>query len=141
MIKRAAFASSDGNFIDYHYGRATSFFVYDLGGSRAPIFVEKRRHYRIPVQGVIEQEAAHHRESLEKVAALLSDCDALFAAKIGATPANFFIERGMRVFQIEERVDRVLEAIVQENEKECGNDDIDNSGYDHQNGGGQAFAH
>ncbi|MDR1979141.1 MAG: hypothetical protein LBQ42_10465 [Synergistaceae bacterium] len=118
MIKRAAFASSDGNFIDYHYGRATSFFVYDLGGSRAPIFLEKRRHYRIPAQGPVEQGTAHHRESLEKVAALLSDCDALFVAKIGATPAKFFIERGMRIFQIEERIDRVLDEIVKENERE-----------------------
>lgn len=115
FIKRAAFASSDGNFIDYHYGRATSFFVYDLGSSRAPVLLGKRRHYRIPVQGAIEQGAAHHRENLEKVAELLSDCDALFVAKIGAVPARFFIERGMRVFQLEERIDRVLEEIENEN--------------------------
>ncbi|MDR2178750.1 MAG: hypothetical protein LBP21_00450 [Synergistaceae bacterium] len=117
-IKRAAFASSDGDFIDYHYGRATSFFVYEFGSSRAPALLGKRRHYRIPVQGVIEQRAAHHREDLEEVAELLSDCDALFAAKIGETPAKFFIQRGIRVFQLEERIDRVLEEIEKENEKE-----------------------
>jgi predicted Fe-Mo cluster-binding NifX family protein len=117
MIKRAAFASRDGDFIDYHYGRATSFFIYELGSSRAPILLGKRRNYRIPVQGAIEQGAAHRRENLEKVAELLSDCDALFVAKIGETPAKFFIERGMRVFQIEERIDRVLEEIGKENEK------------------------
>jgi nitrogen fixation protein NifX len=121
MIKRAAFASSDGNFIDYHYGRAASFFVYEFGGSRAPALLGKRRHYRIPVQGAVEQGAAHGREDLEKVAELLRDCDALFTAKIGETPAKFFIGRGVRVFQIEERIDRVLEAIEKENEKEtCG---------------------
>jgi predicted Fe-Mo cluster-binding NifX family protein len=121
MIKRAAFASSDGTFIDYHYGRATSFFVYDFGGSRAPVLLGKRRHYRIPVQGAIEQGAAHRREDLERVAGLLSDCDALFAARIGEAPAKFFIGRGMRIFQIEERIDRVLEEIEKENEKEtCG---------------------
>jgi nitrogen fixation protein NifX len=122
MIKRAAFASSDGNFIDYHYGRATSFFVYEFvyefGSSRAPVLLGKRRHYRIPVQGAIERDAAHHRENLEKVAELLNDCDALFVAKIGETPAKFFIGRGMRVFQIEERIDRVLEEIEKENKKE-----------------------
>jgi predicted Fe-Mo cluster-binding NifX family protein len=117
MIKRAAFASSDGDFIDYHYGRATSFVVYELGSSRAPILLGKRRNYRIPVQGAIEQGSAHRRENLEKVAELLSDCDALFVAKIGETPAKFFIERGVRVFQIEERIDRVLEEIGKENEK------------------------
>jgi predicted Fe-Mo cluster-binding NifX family protein len=121
MIKRAAFASCDGDFIDYHYGRATSFFVYDFGSSRAPILLGKRRHYRIPVQGVIEQGAAHSRENLEKVAELLSDCDALFVAKIGETPAKFFIERGVRVFQLEERIDRVLEAIEKENNETEGN--------------------
>ena len=117
-IKRAAFASSDGDFIDYHYGRATSFFVYEFGSSRAPVLLGKRRHYRIPVQGAIEQGSAHHREDLEKVAELLSDCDALFAARIGEGPAKFFIGRGVRVFQLEEKIGRVLEAIEKENEKE-----------------------
>jgi predicted Fe-Mo cluster-binding NifX family protein len=91
--------------------------VYEFGSSRAPVLLGKRRHYQIPVQGAIEQGAAHHRENLERVAELLGDCDALFAAKIGETPAKFFIERGMRVFQLEERIDRVLEEIVKENEK------------------------
>jgi predicted Fe-Mo cluster-binding NifX family protein len=132
MIRRVAFASSDGSFIDFHYGRATIFFIYEIGAGRgdkvlrqASRYVEKRHCYRIPGQGEIMRSVAHRREELEKVAELLKDCDAIFVAKIGETPAKFFIERGFRVFQIEARIDRVLEAIVRENELE-GND----NGYD-----------
>jgi predicted Fe-Mo cluster-binding NifX family protein len=132
MIRRVAFASSDGSFIDFHYGRATTFFIYEIGAGRGdeilrptPMYVGKRHCYRIPGQGEIMQSAAHRREELEKAAELLKDCDALFVAKIGETPAKFFIERNFRIFQIEARIDRVLEAIVRENELE-GNDD----GYD-----------
>jgi predicted Fe-Mo cluster-binding NifX family protein len=123
MIKRVAFASSDGNFIDYHFGRANIFFVYDIGsppidGPMFPALVEKRRCYRIPGQGGVEQGIAHHREELERVGELLKDCDAIFVAKIGMTPAKFFIEKGIRVFQLEARIDEVIEEIVKENETE-----------------------
>ncbi|MDR2528199.1 MAG: hypothetical protein LBD04_04160 [Synergistaceae bacterium] len=113
MIRRVAFASSDGVFIDLHYGRATAFFIYDLEGG--PRLLEKRRCYRIPGQGGVEQCTAHRPEELEKAAELLKDCDALFVVKIGETPARFFMERGFRVFQLEAEIKQALEEIVKEN--------------------------
>jgi predicted Fe-Mo cluster-binding NifX family protein len=120
MIRRAAFASSDGTYVDCHYGRANTFFVYDIGDEAAPSssLVERRRCYRIPVQGAIEQGIPHHRDELERVAELLKDCDALFVVRIGRTPADFFLERGFRVFQLEARIDLVIEEISKENESE-----------------------
>ncbi|MDR3232001.1 MAG: hypothetical protein LBT65_11225 [Synergistaceae bacterium] len=121
LFRRVAFASSDGSFIDYHFGRATTFFIYDVGftapdGQPVPsALIEKRRCYRIPGQGGVEQSVAHHREELERIAELLKDCDAIFVVRIGPAPADFLIDRGFRVFQMEARIDRVLEEIMKEN--------------------------
>jgi predicted Fe-Mo cluster-binding NifX family protein len=118
MIRRAAFASSDGFFINFHFGRANAFFVYDTGGPDARVFVEKRRNYLIPSQGGIGQGAAHDSENLERVAAMLYDCDAIFVSRIGQKPADFLTGRGFRVFQLEAVISDVLDAIAEENETE-----------------------
>jgi predicted Fe-Mo cluster-binding NifX family protein len=119
LIKRAAFASSDGDFVNYHFGRANTFFVYDIGGPSNPsALAGKRRCYRIPGQGRIEQGIAHQPEELERTAKLLADCDAIFVVRIGDGPAKFFIERGFRVFQLSERIDDIIEEIVRANELE-----------------------
>ncbi|MDR3255609.1 MAG: hypothetical protein LBT31_08565 [Synergistaceae bacterium] len=119
MIKRVAFASSDGDFVNYHFGRANTFFIYDIGDRSVPsALVEKRRCYRIPGQGRIEQGIAHQPEELERVAELLEDCEAIFVVRIGATPAEFFIERGLRVFQLQARIDDVIEEVMKLNELE-----------------------
>ncbi|MDR1509439.1 MAG: hypothetical protein LBS53_07345 [Synergistaceae bacterium] len=121
MIKRAAFASSDGCVVDAHFGLANTFFVYDVGSSPNPALAGKRRNFRIPGQlspGGPETPAAHHKEEMERVAELLADCDAIFVVKIGAAPADFLIGRGFRVFQIEAGIGDIAEAIWRENESE-----------------------
>jgi predicted Fe-Mo cluster-binding NifX family protein len=121
MIKRAAFASSDGCVVDTHFGLANTFFVYDVGSAASPVLVEKRRNFRLPGQIGPEgpgMPAAHHKDELERVAELLKDCDAVFAVRIGAGPADFLTERGFRVFQIEAGIDDIAEAIWRENESE-----------------------
>jgi hypothetical protein len=119
MIRRAAFASSDGNFIDYHFGLANTFFVYDIGGpSTPPVLTEKRRNFKLHGQGDIVAGMAHHKAELERVAALLSDCDAIFVVRIGASPADFLIERGFRIFQLEGAINEVIAEIVFLNEQE-----------------------
>ncbi|GHV38447.1 hypothetical protein FACS1894187_17270 [Synergistales bacterium] len=100
-----------------HYGRASAFFVYDVedDASIPASLIEKRRYYRIPSQGPVMQKIAHSPEELENVYQVLRDCDAIFTARIGGGPAEFFIERGIRVFQIEARVDETLAEIAAEN--------------------------
>ena len=125
MVKRGAFASSDGCVIDSHFGLASAFFVYDIGSpADPPVLVEKRRNFRLRGQGVITHEAAHHHEELERVANLLSDCDAIFVARIGSAPANFLIRRGFRVFQIEAEIEAVIEAVWSENEEEAAKENV-----------------
>jgi predicted Fe-Mo cluster-binding NifX family protein len=121
MIKRAAFASSDGCVVDSHFGLADTFFVYDVGSSPHPVLAGKRRNFRIPGQFIPngpETPMAHHKEELERVADLLADCDAIFVVRIGAAPADFLIDRGFRVFQIEAEIRDIAEAIWRENESE-----------------------
>jgi predicted Fe-Mo cluster-binding NifX family protein len=121
MIRRAAFASSDGRVVDTHFGLANTFFVYDVGSSTPPVLVEKRRNFRLPGQfgpEVPKAPMAHHRDELERVAELLRDCDAVFVVRIGAGPADFLLERGFRVFQIEAEIGEIAEAIRRENESE-----------------------
>jgi hypothetical protein len=96
---------------------ANTFFVYDVGGpENPPTLAEKRRNFRLRGQGGVTAPMAHRHEELERVAELLQDCDAIFVVRIGSAPADFLMERGFRVFQIEADIDRVIEAIRRENE-------------------------
>jgi predicted Fe-Mo cluster-binding NifX family protein len=110
MLKKVAFASTDGSYVDQHFGMSDMFYVFEISG-RSCGAVEKRRHAR-------NSHRCHNDESFEKVYELLKDCDAVFAMKIGQSAANYLIKKNLRVFEISAKIEEVIESIIEENKNE-----------------------
>ena len=86
---RVAVASKDGIAINEHFGHAKLFWVYDID-SEACWFKEKRDvdHYCL---GGHSDKAA-----LPKILHTISDCQAVFVAKIGDGPSEKLAAKGIK---------------------------------------------
>jgi predicted Fe-Mo cluster-binding NifX family protein len=91
-LPRIAAASSDGKVINRHFGRTERFFVLDMDGEDMH-FVEERS-----VQPLCNN-FEHSNEAMQNVIERLSDCDGVFAAKVGSGAANALFAAGIRVFE------------------------------------------
>jgi predicted Fe-Mo cluster-binding NifX family protein len=109
MLKKIAFASTDGIIIDQHFGMADMFYIYEI---KDKIFslIERRRFAR-------SSQRCHNDENFEKAYQTLKDCDAVFSAKIGQSAANYLIKKNIRVFEINAKIEDVLNGVLEDNEK------------------------
>lgn len=74
---RIAVASSDGIVINQHFGRADTFYIYEMTGEKGVQFVEKRRGKPFCHGG--EHDDKELLDSIE----LLADCGKVFVLQIG----------------------------------------------------------
>lgn len=98
---RIAVATKDQRQIDLHFGHADDFAIYAVDGGK-PTFLERRivEHY---CQGGYGDE-----DKREVILRALSDCSALFAARIGDGPKKRLADAGI------EAVDRYPYGAVEE---------------------------
>ncbi|HWR23232.1 MAG TPA: NifB/NifX family molybdenum-iron cluster-binding protein [Feifaniaceae bacterium] len=101
-MPRLAFASSTGLMVDEHFGRCGRYVIVDLDGNEWRT-VETRLLPPPNAEG-------HAKSAFERAADLLSDCDAVFAAKIGPYAAEILINRCMRVFEAPYTLEAVIES-------------------------------
>ena len=102
---RVAVASADGKFVHQHFGRATHFQLFELTGTRLR-FVETR--LATPACGGPD---GHNRSKIEEMAELVSDCDVVLVAQIGAGAEAQLAQRGVRVFAVQDFIPDALQAL------------------------------
>ena len=107
MVWKVAIASSDGVFINQHFGRAQQFQIYALDVQRQSFVLEEVRQ----TQGICSQQ--QHQPSLlsEKVAAL-SDCKMVLASRIGPGAADALLERGIESYVVADFIEDALAKVV-----------------------------
>jgi predicted Fe-Mo cluster-binding NifX family protein len=111
LLKKIAFASSDGIFINQHFGYADMFYIYEFNESKKNfLFIEKRRFIRD-----FYNNLGHNIDNLEKVYNLLKDCNGIFINKIGISVSKYLIQKGFRIFEINAKIKDVLEAVIEQN--------------------------
>ena len=101
---RIGFATTDGVMIDQHFGTARYWQIYDFGEEAE--YVEDRMT-RPSCKG-------HCEGGFDETLDQLSDCDALFCAKIGEGAAYVCISRGIRVFEAAGDLERIALAIIEQ---------------------------
>jgi Uncharacterized conserved protein len=106
MSIRAAFASTDGTYIDQHFGSARIFQIFDISEDSYEA-VDSRRTQAF-CRGNCEGGFDHLLEAL-------NDCDAVFVSRIGESAAAFMIQHGKRVFEASGPVEEILEQLVSPN--------------------------
>lgn len=105
MDVKVAIASSDGQAVNEHFGRARSFRIYRLydGGHE---YLEKREC------GPVCSGQSHNNEALAKTARALSDCRGVVAARIGAGAIDALMLNRIMAFTLPGSVEEAIGVLV-----------------------------
>ncbi|MDR3258631.1 MAG: radical SAM protein [Fusobacteriaceae bacterium] len=104
---RLAFASNDGIFVSQHFGHALRFGIVDINENLYTwTFVEKRENDTPCKAG------EHDEEKFEKSITLISDCQVLFAAKVGNYAKLRLQTAGVQVLEQPGFIEDLLEGYI-----------------------------
>ena len=99
---RVAFASTDGENVNVHYGRAEKFFVYIINDAEGYDFVEKR-----DVNPVCN-DGSHVKSAMEESAARFSDCKYVVASRIGGGASSALAANGTTAMELPGSIDDAI---------------------------------
>jgi predicted Fe-Mo cluster-binding NifX family protein len=100
---RVAVASSTGREVDFHFGHADQFFVFELREDRGE-FVEVRK---VPESG----EEVEGLADLDALVDLVGDCAVVVCGKAGPHARTRLFSRGIRVVESAARVIAALDDL------------------------------
>ena len=98
---RIAVASIDGIVINQHFGRARSFYIFQMNDKKAE-FVEKR------IGRPFCHGGEHDDEELQDAIDLLADCKEVYVLEIGAGAESALTERGIQPIKRRGLVEEVV---------------------------------
>lgn len=107
MIIRTAFATSDGQNIDRHFGAADRFDIYEIN-------TDKEDYKRVDVREVDKAclNHEHHDERMEAVTEEISDCHAVFAECSGTGARTVLERRRVQAIDVERPINVVIQNIL-----------------------------
>jgi predicted Fe-Mo cluster-binding NifX family protein len=105
MDVKIAIASSDGQSVNEHFGRARSFQIYRLHDAGHEL-VETREI------GPVCSGHAHDDDALARTAQLLSDCRGVVAAQIGSGAIDALLMNRIMAFTLPGTIDEAIEALI-----------------------------
>lgn len=106
MNVRIALASSDGVWVNEHFGRAGSFLIFGLHDGEWTL-LERRRN----TPGCSEH--SHAEGSLERTAELIGDCRGVVIQQIGAAAFDLLAGKGILPFMFNGTVQDTLKLLKQ----------------------------
>lgn len=106
MAYRVAVASTDGKYVNDHFGRARQFLIFELSPDGYQ-FIELRSN--IPSCNPELLDENRHSQTLE----LLADCQAVIVARIGPGAEQILAARGIKVLTIPDFIDEALKHMQQ----------------------------
>ncbi len=105
MDVKIAIASSDGQNVNEHFGRARSFDVYHLGDN-GQTFIERRE------VNPVCNEHTHDDDRLFRTADALSDCRGVVAAQIGSGAIDALLTHRIMAFTLPGPIVEAIEALI-----------------------------
>jgi len=107
MAYRVGVASSDGKFINQHFGRARQFLVFDVTAGDTPTaeFIALRENAPPCSYG------QHDENMLAKTVELLADCQLVLVTKVGPGAQLALAAKGITALEITLFIDEALEKV------------------------------
>lgn len=99
---KVALASSDGENVDRHYGRADTFFIYLIDDDEGYDLVEKRKLVPVCMEG------SHVQSSMEESTLHFSDCRYVAASRIGNGAASLLSSKGITAMELPGTVEEAI---------------------------------
>ncbi len=104
MPQRVAVASTDGKYVNDHFGRAEQFLIFDLDET-GHHFVEVRKN--IPSCHIDQPEENGHARTVQ----LLHDCQAVVVARIGYGAEQVLAQHGIAAYTIPDFIEEALASL------------------------------
>ncbi len=106
MSLRVAVASSDGKFINQHFGHAHLFLIFDLDKEGNFEFIELRENVPACNGG------NHTTGALDATLDLIKDTDIVLVSQIGSVASQFLVSNGIQPYMISTYIDEALEKLA-----------------------------
>lgn len=97
---KVAICSSDGAKVDLHFGKTSSFYIFDFSNGRKELIDHRSVESYCPSSekgNGLENQHAFSKEKFEKVYQSICDCDKIFTVAVGETPKKKLEEKGIGV--------------------------------------------
>jgi len=107
MSYKIAIASSNGESVDQHFGRARNFIIYEISDGQVE-FIEDRE---VP-SACTSNECSHNGANFENLVELLSDCKAVFAFRIGPQAVRCLQVVGIQGFEVGFSLNHIFETLL-----------------------------
>lgn len=107
MGYRAAVASSDGKVVNTHFGKASSFLIFEQQPDQSYKLIERRDV--TPVCSGHE----HQENALQNLLDILSDCQAILVSRIGVEADLALRCRGGQAYIITDFISSALETLTE----------------------------
>ncbi|HBF37208.1 MAG TPA: dinitrogenase iron-molybdenum cofactor biosynthesis protein [Firmicutes bacterium] len=104
MSYRVAVASTDGKYVNEHFGRAQQFLIFELS-ENGHQFIELRKNQ--PSCHVEQSDESGHLQTVN----LLADCKGVLVARIGPAAEQYLLEHGIKAFIIPDFIDEALQKV------------------------------
>ncbi|MEN6573409.1 NifB/NifX family molybdenum-iron cluster-binding protein [Methanobacterium aggregans] len=101
-----AVASSDGKYVNQHFGHAGQFLIFDVDRSGNYEFLELREN--VPSCKGGEANESSRMGTLQ----LIKDCDAVIVSRIGEGAVNFLVSNGIKPFMMTDFIDNALRDLA-----------------------------
>jgi len=108
MSYRVAVASTDGKYVNDHFGGAKPFLIFEIS-STGYQYLELRPN--VPSCNPEHADESRHSKTLE----LLADCRAVIVARIGPGAEQILASRGIQAVTIPDFIDEALKKLSQMN--------------------------
>jgi len=106
MSYKVAVASSDGKFINQHFGRARQFLVFEIKDDGEFEFLVLRDNTP-PCDGGV-----HNDDLFAGTVDLISDCRAVLASQIGPGAIDALLSRGIQPYVIPDFIEDALKRLI-----------------------------
>jgi predicted Fe-Mo cluster-binding NifX family protein len=112
MSYNIAISSTDGKFVNQHFGHTEKFIIVE---------VKNRKNYRFLEERKVKAPCSfgeHDENTLENATKALVDCKYVLCSQIGGGASRILEENKIRVFTIATFIDEALERIIDYDEKQ-----------------------
>lgn len=106
MSFKVAVASSDGKYVNQHFGMAKQFLIFEIDDEGEYKFLELRKN--VPACDV----GGHSEDAMARSVELILDCKAVIASQIGPVAVDILVSHGIEPYISPTFIDDALEHYV-----------------------------
>ena len=106
MSFKVAVASSDGKFVNQHFGITQQFLIFEIDDQGDYKFLELREN--TPACDV----GGHTEDAMTASVRSISDCQAVIASHIGPAAVNILLDHGIKPYVAPMFIDEALKQLV-----------------------------